>query len=435
MELVAYPDKTQWEALLKRPQADSRVMESLLAEVFGAVREQGDRSVLDYTRKFDKVVPARIRMEAPELEKRASEVPAPLREAMDLAYENISAFHRAQQTPEVAVETRPGVHCWQAKKPVSKVGIYIPGGSAPLFSTVLMLAIPAQIAGCDEIVLCSPPDAEGSLHPAICYAALRCGVTTVCRAGGIQAIAALTFGTESIPSVFKIFGPGNQYVTQAKQWATRFGIAIDMPAGPSEVLVVADDTADPEFVASDLLSQAEHGPDSQVLLLTDAPGFPEKVQAALQRQLATLPRKDIASQALAHSRAILLAGREELARMVNAYGPEHLIICHRDEAYLLDQLQNAGSVFLGNYTPESAGDYASGTNHTLPTNGYARQYSGVNLDSYYKSITYQRISASGLRNIGPAIETMAAAEGLEAHKRAVSLRLESLQNQQTQTNA
>ena len=435
MELVAYPDKAQWAAWLKRPEADSRAMESLLAEVFGAVREQGDRAVLDYTRKFDKVVPAQIRMQASELEKRASEVPAPLREAMDLAYENIYAFHRAQKTPEVAVETRPGVLCWQAKKPVSKVGIYIPGGSAPLFSTVLMLAIPAQIAGCHEVVLCSPPDAEGSLHPAICYAALRCGVTTVCRVGGVQAIAALTYGTESIPSVYKIFGPGNQYVTLAKQWATRLGVAIDMPAGPSEVLVVADDTADPEFVAADLLSQAEHGPDSQVLLLTDAPGFPEKVREALQGQLSTLPRKDIAAQALAHSRAILLAGREDLARMVNAYGPEHLIICHREEAFLLDHLQNAGSVFLGNYTPESAGDYASGTNHTLPTNGYARQYSGVNLDSYYKSITYQRISASGLRNIGPAIETMAEAEGLEAHKRAVSLRLESLENLQTQTNA
>ncbi len=435
MELVANPDKTQWESLLKRPEADSRTMESLLAEVFEAVRQQGDRAVLDFTRKFDRVVPAQIRMQVSELEKRASEVPDDLREAMDLAYENISAFHRAQQTPQVAVETRPGVLCWQAKKPVGKVGIYIPGGSAPLFSTVLMLAIPAQIAGCDEIVLCSPPDAEGSLHPAICYAALRCGVTTVCRVGGIQAIAALTYGTESIPSVFKIFGPGNQYVTQAKQWATRLGVAIDMPAGPSELLVVADDTADPEFVAADLLSQAEHGPDSQVLLLTDAPGFSEKVQEALQDQLPTLPRKDIAARALAHSRAILLAGREDLADMVNAYGPEHLIICHREEAYLLDQLQNAGSVFLGNYTPESAGDYASGTNHTLPTNGYARQYSGVNLDSYYKSITYQRISASGLRNIGPAIETMAGAEGLEAHKRAVSLRLESLQNLQTQTDA
>ena len=435
MELVAYPDKAQWASLLKRPEADSRAMESLLAEVFGAVREQGDRAVLDYTRKFDKVVPAQIRMQASELEKRASEVPTLLREAMDLAYENISAFHQAQQTPEVAVETRPGVQCWQAKKPVSKVGIYIPGGSAPLFSTVLMLAIPAQIAGCQEVVLCSPPDAEGSLHPAICYAALRCGVTTVCRVGGIQAIAALTYGTDSIPSVYKIFGPGNQYVTLAKQWATRLGVAIDMPAGPSEVLVVADDTADPAFVAADLLSQAEHGPDSQVLLLTDAPGFPEKVQVALQDQLSTLPRKDIAAQALAHSRAILLADRKDLAEMVNDYGPEHLIICHGEEAFLLDQLQNAGSVFLGNFTPESAGDYASGTNHTLPTNGYARQYSGVNLDSYYKSITYQRISASGLRNIGPAIETMAAAEGLEAHKRAVSLRLESLENLQIQTNA
>jgi len=435
MELVAYPDKQDWDSLLKRPLADTAVMESLLAEVFEAVRERGDRAVQDYTRKFDKVAVSDIEMEVSELEARALEVAAPLRAAIELAYENISAFHRAQQTDPVAVETRPGVLCWQAKKPISKVGIYIPGGSAPLFSTVLMLAIPAQIAGCKEIVLCSPPDAKGSLHPAICYAALRCGVTTVCRAGGVQAIAALTYGTESIPSVYKIFGPGNQYVTQAKQWATRLGVAIDMPAGPSELLVVADGSADPHFVAADLLSQAEHGPDSQVLLLTDAPDLPGKVRAALQKQVSSLPRRAIAEAALSNSRAILLSGKEDLAEMVNAYGPEHLIVCHREEAYLMEELQNAGSVFLGNYTPESAGDYASGTNHTLPTNGYARQYSGVNLDSYYKSITYQRISPAGLRDIGPAIETMAGAEGLEAHKRAVSLRLEALQNLQPQTDA
>lgn len=298
-----------------------------------------------------------------------------------------------------------------------------------MFSTVLMLAIPAQLAGCGEIVLCSPPDRDGQLHPAICYAALKCGVTRVCRAGGAQAIAALTCGTDSIPAVFKIFGPGNQYVTQAKQWATRLGVAIDMPAGPSELLVVADHTANPAYVAADLLSQAEHGPDSQVMLLTDTQGFAGLVQDALQSQIESLPRREIARQALANSRAIVLSGREEIAEMVNAYAPEHLILCHGEEAYFLEHLRNAGSVFLGNYTPESAGDYASGTNHTLPTNGYARQYSGVNLDSYLKSITYQRITAQGLQQIGPAIEVMAAAEGLEAHKRAVSVRLATLSAQ------
>lgn len=431
MELVAYPDRRAWDSLLKRPQADAEAMETLLEEVFAAVRDRGDKALLEYTRKFDKVVPPQVCLSAAELKERASEIEAPLREAMDLAYANIKAFHRAQRTPGLEVETSPGVRCWQSKHPISKVGIYIPGGSAPLFSTVLMLAIPAQLAGCQEIVLCSPPDQDGLLHPAICYAALRCGVTRVCRIGGAQAIAALTFGTESVPGVYKIFGPGNQYVTQAKQWATRLGVAIDMPAGPSELLAVADDTASPAFVAADLLSQAEHGPDSQVLLLTDTPGFSELVQEALQNQLDSLPRKAIARAALANSRAILLAGREELSEMVNAYGPEHLIICHREEAYLLGHLRNAGSVFLGNFTPESAGDYASGTNHTLPTNGFARQYSGVNLDSYLKSITYQRITGPGLQEIGPAIEVMAAAEGLEAHRRAVSLRLETLRTQQT----
>lgn len=426
MELVSNPPRQAWDTFLKRPRADSRAMDALMEEVFAAVRDKGDEAVLAYTRKFDKAAPAAIAMELPALKKRASETDGALQEAIDLAYENIRAFHRAQRTPAVAVETRPGVQCWQAKHPISKVGIYIPGGSAPLFSTVLMLAIPAQLAGCREVVLCSPPDGDGLLHPAICYAALKCGVTRVCRAGGAQAIAALTFGTESVPAVYKIFGPGNQYVTQAKQWATRLGVAIDMPAGPSELLVVADQTANPAFVAADLLSQAEHGPDSQVLLLTDAPGFAESVQEALGVQVRSLPRQEIARAALTNSRAILLEGREQLADMVNAYAPEHLIICHREEAYFLERLKNAGSVFLGNYTPESAGDYASGTNHTLPTNGYARQYSGVCLDSYLKSITYQRITAKGLQEIGPAIEILAEAEGLDAHKRAVSLRLDDL---------
>ncbi len=387
---------------------------------------EGDSALRDYTRQFDGLDPDPILVPPAVLKERASKVEERLRQSIDLAYENIRAFHEAQQQDPVTVETAPGVRCWQEKKPISKVGIYIPGGSAPLFSTVLMLAVPAGIAGCSEIVLCTPPDKEGAVHPAICYAALKCGVTQVCRVGGIQAIAAMTYGTESVPAVYKIFGPGNQYVTQAKQWATRLGVAIDMPAGPSEVMVVADDTAVAGFVAADLLSQAEHGADSQVILLTDSVKLADAVELEVGRQMESLPRKNIAAAALANSKTVLLDSSEAIADLINAYAPEHLIICHRDEAYLLEQVQNAGSVFLGNFTPESAGDYASGTNHTLPTNGYARQYSGVNLDSFMKSITYQRISREGLQGIGPAIETMAAAEGLDAHKRAVSLRLESL---------
>ncbi|WP_088341423.1 histidinol dehydrogenase [Robiginitalea sediminis] len=428
MNIIKYPLKDSWPALLERPKEDQSSMDALVQEVFENVRQKGDSAVLEYTRLYDKVALESLRLERPALQARADELDPELKEAIDTAYGNIEAFHLAQRTDRVSVETCPGVMCWQEKKPLEKVGIYIPGGSAPLFSTVLMLALPARIAGCPEIVLCSPPGADGTLHPAICYAALKCGVTTVCTAGGIQAVAALTLGTESIPAVHKIFGPGNQYVTQAKQWATRLGVAIDMPAGPSELLVVADATAQPEFIAADLLSQAEHGPDSQVLLLTDNETLPELVNQAIARQLPELPRREIASKALGNSRAILLRNREQLCDMVNAYAPEHLIIAHREEDYLLEGLRHAGSVFLGNYTPESAGDYASGTNHTLPTNGYARQYSGVNLDHFTKAITYQRISAEGIRGLGPAIETMAAAEGLEAHRNAVTLRLQYLEN-------
>lgn len=427
MQTVRFPGKAQWKELLRRPEADSGHLEALVASVFEAVEKKGDTALKAYTSKFDGVDLGELRVSAEELEASSGQVSGALQEAIELAYENIRAFHAAQKTSRVAVAPMEGVECWQEKHPIERVGLYIPGGSAPLFSTVLMLAIPAQIAGCREVVLCSPPDAEGKLHPAILHAARRCGVTTLCKVGGIQAVAAMTLGTESVPRVDKIFGPGNQYVTAAKQWATRLGVAIDMPAGPSELLVVADQTAVPEFVAADLLSQAEHGPDSQVLLLTDQEAVLESVQQALQTQLKDLPRADIARQALANSRGILLKDRGELAGMVNAYAPEHLTICHREEAYLLREIFNAGSVFLGNYTPESAGDYASGTNHTLPTNGYARQYSGVNLDSYTKSITYQRIDRRGLGIIGPAVETMALAEGLQAHARAVELRRKALE--------
>lgn len=430
MEVIEYPLKSEWEKLLRRPELDSKELDVLIAEIFEAIKNTGDVAVNHYCEKFDKQVPKSLVLSKSELESQAALIPKELREAIDLAYANIFSFHSAQITKKVGLETQPGVYCWQEKKPISKVGIYIPGGSAPLFSTVLMLAIPAQIAGCSEIVLCSPPNKDGLLHPAICYAALKCGVTKVCPVGGIQAIAAMAQGTESITSVYKIFGPGNQYVTKAKQWALNLHVSIDMPAGPSELLVVADETADPSFIAADLLSQAEHGPDSQVILISDSSVFLQEVRNEVSNQLQQLPRKAVAEMALKNSRYILLKDKSDLIDLVNLYGPEHLIICHREETYFLANLNNAGSVFLGNYTPESAGDYASGTNHTLPTNGYSKQYSGVNLDSFMKTLTFQRISPEGLKGIGPAIEVMADAEGLEAHKKAVSIRLGVLNSNQ-----
>ncbi len=428
MEWYPYPEQSSWEALLSRPSKDLSDLEDIVREVFAEVKASGDGALKDYTRRFDGVEVSEIRLSSAIVAAAQELIPIELKEAIELAYENIHAFHEAQKSPRVEVTTRKGVHCWQDKRPIQRVGLYIPGGTAPLFSTVLMLAIPAQIAGCREVVLCSPPNKSGGLDPAILYAAWRCGVTSVCQVGGIQAIAALTYGTQSVPAVDKLFGPGNQYVTAAKQWASRLGVSIDMPAGPSELLVVADDTAVPAFIASDLLSQAEHGTDSQVLLLTDHKGLQQSVNKALETQIGELPREEIARQALKNSRGILLKNKAEIAAMVNAYAPEHLIISHREEAFLLEEIHHAGSVFLGNYTPESAGDYASGTNHTLPTNGFARQYSGVNLDSFTKSITYQRIDPQGLQDIGPAIEIMARTEGLEAHAKAVEIRLQTLKS-------
>ncbi len=350
-----------------------------------------------------------------------------MKEAIALAKANVEKFHQAQKTTRVSVETAPGVQCWQEKRPIQKVGLYIPGGTAPLFSTVLMLAVPAKIAGCNEIVLCSPPDKNGNINPAILYAANLCGVTKIIKVGGIQAIAGMTFGTQAIPKVYKIFGPGNQYVTVAKQLATQFGVAIDMPAGPSELLVVADDTAVPAFVASDLLSQAEHGTDSQVILVSTSKAMMDAVETEIQSQLEVLPRKTIAEKAIANSKLIFVENDTIALDLINEYGPEHFIVCTTNNDFYVDGIQNAGSVFIGNYTPESAGDYASGTNHTLPTNGYAKNYSGVNLDSFMKSMTFQKISSAGIQNIGSAIEIMAEAEGLQAHKNAVTLRLKSLE--------
>ena len=351
-----------------------------------------------------------------------------LKRAINLAKENITKFHIAQKTEKIFVETQLGVECWQEKRPIQKVGLYIPGGTAPLFSTVLMLAIPAQIAGCKEIVLCSPPNKEGKIHPAILYAANLCGVTKIIKVGGIQAIAGFTFGTETIPQVYKIFGPGNQFVTVAKQLATKFGVAIDMPAGPSELLVVADDSANASFVASDLLSQAEHGADSQVILVSTSIDLINKVSSEIQKQVLDLPRVDIATKAIENSKSIFLKNDQIALDLINQYGPEHFIVCTNNDDFYVDNIENAGSVFIGNYTPESAGDYASGTNHTLPTNGFSKAYSGVNLDSFTKSITFQKISKEGIQNIGNSIELMAEAEGLQAHKNAVTLRLNSLKS-------
>ena len=426
MQEFINPAPADWEAILKRPTASFKDLESLVEEVFQEVKSKGDQAIVDYTLKFDKVKLNAFTVSEAEYTHAESVVAAPLKEAIQLARENIKTFHSAQQTQTVSVETQPGVLCWQEKRPIEKVGLYIPGGSAPLFSTLLMLAVPAQIAGCKEIVLCTPPDANGSIPDVILYTAQLCGVTQIFKVGGIQAIAALTFGTATIPKVYKIFGPGNQYVTVAKQIATQHQVAIDMPAGPSELLVVADQSANPAYVASDLLSQAEHGADSQVILVTTFPALLDQVRIEITAQLETLSRKDIAQQAMVNSRMIAFETDEQAIAFINQYGPEHYIVCMENETLYVDQITNAGSVFIGNFTPESAGDYASGTNHTLPTNGYAKQYSGVNLDSFLKQMTFQKISAKGIQAIGPAIELMAEAEGLQAHKNAVSLRLNDL---------
>ena len=429
MEEFIYPKKEDWKALLARPTASYEELESLVSEVFLQVQKDGDKAVAAYTQQFDQIALKTTAVNESEIEHASSRVSDELKQSIQLAKANIEAFHKAQQTSTVAVETQPGVNCWQEKRPIQKVGLYIPGGSAPLFSTILMLAIPAQIAGCEEIVLCSPPDKEGNLPDVVLYTAQLCGVTKIFKVGGIQAIAAMTFGTETIPSVYKLFGPGNQYVTVAKQWATRYNMAIDMPAGPSELLVAADASASPAYVAADLLSQAEHGPDSQVILVTTEVSLLAKVQEEIKLQLAVLPRKEIAEKAIANSKMIAFASDEIAINFINQYGPEHYIICMEKEDLYVSSIQNAGSVFVGNYTPESAGDYASGTNHTLPTNGYAKQYSGVNLDSFLKQMTFQKISSEGIQSIGPAIEAMAHAEGLQAHKNAVTLRLNDLKNE------
>ncbi|SMC73959.1 histidinol dehydrogenase [Cellulophaga tyrosinoxydans] len=429
MNKIYNPKKEDWKTILERPTKTVADIEATVDQVFKEVKEGGDAVIIKYTEKFDGVTVSDLLVSDDEIVEANAAVSVALKEAILIAKENIEKFHVAQQTKSIHVETAKGVDCWQVKRPIQKVGLYIPGGTAPLFSTILMLAVPANIAGCNEIVLCSPPNKEGKIHPAILYTANLCGVTKIFKVGGIQAIAAMTFGTESIPQVYKIFGPGNQYVTVAKQIATKHGVAIDMPAGPSELLVVADDTANPSFVASDLLSQAEHGIDSQVILVTTSKVMLESVEQEISVQIQDLPRKEIAQKAIDNSKLIFVEDDQIAQELINEYGPEHYIVCVENEESYLNAIVNAGSVFIGNYTPESAGDYASGTNHTLPTNGYAKQYSGVNLDSFMKSMTFQKISKKGIQEIGSAIEIMAEAEGLQAHKNAVTLRLKSLENE------
>lgn len=426
MNKINNPKPDIWSEILKRPTKTIDDIEVTVKEIFKEVQKKGDEAVAKYTSIFDGIALENYEVSAEEIQEANSSISEELKAAIQLAKENIYKFHSAQKTDKISIETTEGVNCWQEKRPIQKIGLYIPGGTAPLFSTVLMLAVPAGIAGCKEIVLCSPPDKSGKINPAILYAANLCGVTKILKVGGIQAIAGMTFGTNSIPKVYKIFGPGNQFVTVAKQLATQYGVAIDMPAGPSELLVVADDTAVPAFVASDLLSQAEHGTDSQVILVSTSKRLIEAVEKEIQIQIEELPRKAIAKKAIENSKLIYVENDQIALDLINEYGPEHFIICSQYDDFYCNGIINAGSVFIGNYTPESAGDYASGTNHTLPTNGYAKNYSGVNLDSFVKSMTFQKISKEGIQKIGAAIEIMAEAEGLQAHKNAVTLRLKSL---------
>ncbi len=426
MKILLNPSPEKWQKHLARPTMESAKIKEIVKPIFEKVARTGDKALRKFAKEFDHVKLDSLLASQEEIQAAATQLSPELIEAIALAKSNIEKFHAAQATPELVVEVMPGVICSRKSVPIQRVGLYIPGGTAPLFSTVLMLGVPAALAGCAEVVLCTPPNREGNIHPAILYTAQLVGISKIVKVGGAQAIAALTFGTESVPQVDKIFGPGNQYVTAAKQMATKYGKAIDMPAGPSEVLVYADETAIPAFVAADLLSQAEHGVDSQVVLVSPSEDFAKKVVAEISLQLKSLSRKDIAAKALKNSCAVILEDTDTAIALINDYAPEHLILALANEEAILDKIYNAGSVFIGNFSPEAAGDYASGTNHTLPTSGYARNYSGVSLDHFVKKITYQKITAKGLQTLGPAVEVMAANEQLDAHKNAVTLRLNYL---------
>ncbi len=426
MRIIKFPERNKWQEILARPVIDFQSLSSSVGIILNDVKARGDKALIEYTQKFDKVLLSDIAVSQTELSNAKNEVKEDLKKALKVAIDNISLFHKSQIHDAASCQTSPGIRCWQKSLPIEKVGLYIPGGTAPLISTVLMLVIPAKLAGCKEIILCSPPGKDGKIHPAILYAANLLGISKVFKIGGAQAIGAMAYGTETVPKVYKIFGPGNQYVQSAKLKVSLENIAIDMPAGPSEVAVMADDSAIPSFVASDLLSQAEHGVDSQVILVSTSEKLVNEVKAEVAEQLKSLPRKEIASKALENSKLILVKDDETMVDMMNEYAPEHLIIATSNYNELVGKIINAGSVFLGNFSPESAGDYASGTNHTLPTNGNARAFSGVNLDSFTKKITFQEITTYGLFNIGPAIETMADAEELYAHKMAVRIRMNSV---------
>jgi len=426
MEIILYPDKKEWGGYLQRPHRDASELREVVKVVLDDVQQNGDEAVKRYELKFDKVQLESLAVSEAEIQEAESLVGEELKSAIQLAHANIEKFHAAQKFEGVKVETQPGVVCWQKAVAIEKVGLYIPGGTAPLFSTVLMLATPAKIAGCKDIVLCSPPNREGKLHPAILFAAKTAGVNRIYKAGGVQAIAAMAYGTETVPKVSKIFGPGNQFVTAAKQQVSLHDVAIDMPAGPSEVAVMADESANPKFVAADLLSQAEHGVDSQAVMFTDSEVLARAVNDELGRQLELLPRKEIAAQSLQYSKIIVVKDLNEVVDITNEYAPEHLILAVKNYMDVADRIVNAGSVFLGNYSCESAGDYASGTNHTLPTSGYAKAYSGVNLDSFCRKITFQELSAEGIRSIGHTVELMAEAELLDAHRYAMTVRLNAI---------
>ncbi len=429
MNIIRYPQRDTWNEIVERPHLDVSQLNATVASVLDDVKRRGDEAVKDYEAKFDHVALQSLAVSRDEMEEACALVSDELKEAIELAHHNIKVFHESQRFVGHKTETQPGVVCWQKSVPIGKVGLYIPGGTAPLFSTVLMLATPAKIAGCRDIVLCTPPGRDGKVNPAILVAARTAGVDRIFKAGGVQAIGAMAYGTESVPKTDKIFGPGNQYVMAAKQQVSLHDVAIDMPAGPSEVCVIADDTANVEFIAADLLSQAEHGADSQVILITTSERIMESIQPEIERQLNVLPRKDIASKALDNSKLVLVDNLDEAMELSNTYAPEHLILQTADPDSLADKVENAGSVFLGQYACESAGDYASGTNHTLPTHGYAKAYSGVNLDSYCRKITFQHLSEEGVSRIGRAVEVMAAMESLDAHKNAMTVRLRAIGKQ------
>lgn len=423
MQITKYPSRNKWNEILARPTFDTSDLNQTVSHILSDIKKRGDKAILEYEEKFDSVKLSTLIVSEQEIDESEHKISNSLKDAIRTAKRNIEIFHSAQKIESKKIETSPGVYCWQKAVGIEKVGLYIPGGTAPLFSTVLMLGVPAKIAGCKEIVLCTPPDKEGNINPAILFAAKEAGINQIFKIGGVQAIGSMAYGSESVPKVYKIFGPGNQYVMAAKQLVSLKDVAIDMPAGPSEVQVIADNTANPAFIAADLLSQAEHGADSQVVLTTTSEKLISEVLSEIDKQLAMLPRKDIAEKALQNSKAILLNNDDEIIELTNEYAPEHLIIETSNYNELADRIINAGSVFLGNYTPESAGDYASGTNHTLPTNGYAKAYSGVNLDSFVKKITFQEITKEGISNLGNTIEIMAENEQLFAHKNAVTLRL------------